>query len=92
MKRIFVLFLALVMTLCLLTGCAAWNRSLKSMGSDFAGGLNRTVTAYSYDGQEIQSWSGRIDIADEAPDGEIMFDLNGKRINIINAIVIVEEQ
>ena len=36
-----------------LCGCAGFQRGIKSIGSNITGGLNRTVTVYSYDGKKL---------------------------------------
>lgn len=78
---------ALVLSLC---GCASWSREWKSVKSDFAGGLNRTVTVYDYNGQPIKSWSGKIDLSES--ENEVFFDnAEGKRVIIHGGIVICEE-
>lgn len=72
-----------------LTGCASLSRAWKSFGSDVTGGLNRTVTAYSYDGDVLGQWSGKFDVSES--ENETFFDINGKRVIIQNAIIINEE-
>lgn len=73
-----------------LTGCASWERGWKSTVSDFNGGLDRTVTVYDYNGEEIKSWSGKFDISQS--ENEVYFDdQNGKRVIIHGGIVISEE-
>ena len=72
-----------------LTGCASWNRMWKSFGSDISGGLDRTVTVYSYDGDVLGQWSGKFDVSES--EQETYFDINGKRIIIQGGIVINEE-
>ena len=89
MKRIIagtLTFMLLVGSLC---GCAATERSLKTMKSEFGNGLDRTVTVYSYNGDKIDSWSGRFDV--ESTDGKTIFDNDGKRVIIQGGIVINEE-
>lgn len=88
-KKIFAAVLACVMLCILLTGCAGFSRGMKSIGSDFAGGLNRTVTVYDYNGGEIKSWTGKFDVSES--ENEVFFDLNGKRVIIHGGIVINEE-
>lgn len=88
-RRIFILILTLILCITCFAGCAAWNRELKSFTSDLAGGLNRTVTVYDYNGNEIRSWSGKIDISES--DNETWFDLNGKRTIIQGGIIIIQE-
>lgn len=73
-----------------LTACtAAQKRDLKTMSSDWSGGLDRTVTLYDYNGNEIRSWSGKFDVSDN--DQETYFDINGKRVIIKGGIVVNEE-
>lgn len=73
-----------------LSGCASCSRSMKSFTSDVNGGLDRTVTVYDYQGEEIQSWSGKFDLSES--ENEIFFDdADGKRVIIHGGIVISEE-
>ena len=73
-----------------LNGCgASFRRDMKSLGSDLGGGLDRTVSVYSYDGKLIKSYTGRFDVSDDS--GETYFDVDGKRIIIQGGIVINEE-
>ena len=89
-KRIIVLVILGVFMLVGLTGCASCQREWKSITSDFEGGLDRTVTVYDYNGEEIKSWSGKFDISQS--ENEIFFDdENGKRVIIHGGIVICEE-
>lgn len=89
MKRFIAICLILVTLMFCLSGCASWSRSLKSIGSDFSGGLDRTVTVYSYDGQILGQWSGKFDVSES--EQETYFDVNGKRVIIQGGIVINEE-
>lgn len=73
-------------TLC---GCESMQRGMKSIKSDMNGGLNRTVTVYDYNGEEIKSWSGKFDVS--SSENEVYFDVNGKRVIIHGGIVINEE-
>ena len=89
MKKKIAVFALLAIMMLSLAGCASWNRELKSFKSDVAGGLNRTVTAYSYDGDVLGQWSGKFDVSES--ENETFFDINGKRVIIQNAIIINEE-
>lgn len=90
MKKRFIAIAVLAILLCsLLAGCSSWNRDMKSIASDFSGGIDRTVTVYDYSGNEIKSWSGRFDMSES--ENEVFFDLNGKRVIIHGGIVIAEE-
>lgn len=73
-----------------MTGCASCSRTLKSFGSDLDGGLDRTVTLYDYNGNVLDSWSGKFDLS--SSEKEIYFDdQNGKRVIIHGGIVVAEE-
>lgn len=74
-----------------LTGCASLEREIKSTTSDITGGLNRHVIAYSHDGEKLGEWTGKIDIQTNGNGTKVLFDLNGKRIALYNAVVITEE-
>lgn len=88
MKRAFK-FIALLVVALLLFGCTEGTRRVfKSVTSNIAG-LERVVTVYSYDGDVIAEYRGRIDL--DYHDGRVLFELDGKRIAIYNAVVIAEE-
>ena len=89
MKKKIAVFALLATMMLALTGCASWGRAWKSFVSDITGGLNRTVTAYSYDGDVLGQWSGKFDVSES--ENETFFDINGKRVIIQNAIIINEE-
>ena len=89
MKKKIAVFALLATIVLALTGCASWSRAWKSFGSDVAGGLNRTVTVYSYDGDILGQWSGKFDVSES--ENETYFDVNGKRVIIHGGIVINEE-
>ncbi|QJC53950.1 hypothetical protein HGI30_22090 [Paenibacillus albicereus] len=85
--------------LAVIGGCTAWylsteggSRQLKTWKSNNAGGLERTVKVYDQGGNLLQQYDGRIDIQDTEFGNKVLFDLNGKRIVIYNATVIVEEK
>lgn len=89
MKKKIAVFALLAAMVLSLAGCASWSRALKSFGSDVSGGLNRTVTVYSYDGDILGQWSGKFDVSES--ENETYFDVNGKRVIIQGGIVINEE-
>ena len=72
-----------------LCGCAGFQRSIKSIGSNITGGLDRTVTIYSYDGKKLGEWSGKFDVS--SSEQETFFDIDGKRVILQNGIIINEE-
>lgn len=68
---------------------ASGQRAFKSQESNLGGGIERTVTVYSYNGDEIQSWTGKFDVTEN--DQETYFDIDGKRVIIQGGIIINEE-
>ena len=86
-----VLLIVLGITMLTLTGCESCSRSMKSLNSDFNGGLNRKITVYSQSGEKLREYSGKFDIETSAYGNKVLFDLNSKRVIIYNAIVISEE-
>ena len=80
--------LALLLTL---TGCGeSWERSKKDWDSEYNGGLERTISVYSYEGNLLKTYKGKCDI-EENELNKILFDIDGKRVIIYNAVVIAEE-
>lgn len=74
-----------------LCGCgASWKRVQKNWDSNIDGGLNREITVYDYNGNIIKKYQGKCDI--QTNENKVLFDLDGKRIIIYNAIVIAEEK
>ena len=90
MKKIIVIALAVLILMLSLCGCEGWKREMKSMQSDWTGGLNRTVTVYDYNGEPIKSWTGKFDVSSNTD--EVWFDIDGKRVIITGGIVINEEE
>ncbi len=82
-----ILSLALVLSI---AGCASMERWGKDVHSDLSGGLNRTVNIYSYNGNKIAAYEGKIDV-DIDDSGRVKFDLNGKRYIYSNALVEIIE-
>lgn len=61
-------------------------RAVIDQQSDFGGGLERTVTIYTADGEVIAQYKGKIDI--EGNDGGyVLFDFEGKRYTYYNCFV-----
>lgn len=73
------------------TGCASIERFTKTVVSDTTGGLDRHVIAYTNTGEVLGEWEGKIDIQENNSGTKVLFDLDGKRIVLYNAIVVVEE-
>lgn len=88
-KRIIAATLTCMLLVGSLCGCAGFQRSMKTIGSDISGGLDRTVTVYSYDGEKLGEWSGKFDVSSSTQ--ETFFDINGKRVILQGGIIINEE-
>lgn len=76
------------------TGCSSCERWRKDVGSDFSGGIDRTVYVYDVTGNLLKTYTGKIDIDGNTTDNKVKFDIsddNNRRVIIYNAIVIVEE-
>lgn len=71
-------------------GTESGKRALKSEMSNLHGGIERTVTVYDYNGNQINSWTGTFDVT--ASEHETYFDVDGKRVVIHGGIVINEER
>ena len=88
MKKVIFTVVLTIGIVCM-SGCASTQRKMKSTLSDLKGGLDRTLTVYDYNGQEIKSWTGKFDVSES--ENEVYFDLDGKRVIIHGGIVINEE-
>ena len=65
-------------------------RAVKTEKSNLSGGIDRTVTVYDYNGNQIDSWTGTFDVTNS--EYETYFDIDGKRVVIHGGIVINEER
>ena len=75
------------------TGCGeSWERTKKGYESEYGGGLNRTITVYDQNGKTIKEYKGKVDIQDSEYGNKVLFDLDGKRVVIYNAVVVAEEE
>ena len=92
MKKLLVLGTICLGAITCLTGCASWNRMTKSISSDLDGGLDRVVEVYDNNGNLLKTYEGKIDVQDTEYGNKVLFDLNGDRVVIYNATVIVEEK
>lgn len=84
------LVLGLVLTS--LAGCSeSFKRTAKDIDSNW-GGLNRVATVYDSNGNVIKRYEGKFDVQADQYGNKVKFDINGKRVLIYNATVIVEEK
>jgi predicted small secreted protein len=91
MKKKLVITAAAMAVLFVLAGCESWDRTVKDIGSGVHG-LNRTATVYDQAGNTIKTYKGRFDVEVNEYGNKVKFDLDGKRVLIYNATVIVEEE
>lgn len=70
---------------------ASFGRAVKSIKSNYGGGIERRITLYDYNGKVIQIWEGKFDVA-ETPKEVYFDDENGKRTIITNGIVVNQEK
>ena len=89
MKKI--ILIVLMAAVLFFTGCEEFSRSVKDMGSSISG-LERVATVYSGTGEEIAKYSGRFDVEGNDYGNKVKFDIDGRRIMIYNAVVIIEER
>ena len=68
---------------------ADFQRSWKTMKSNYTGGLNRCVIVYDYNGNELRRWEGKFDVSES--ENEVYFDYNNKRVIVHGGIIINEE-
>lgn len=81
-----VLLFAIIAMVTGCSGCASCSRSCVDIQSDFNGGLDRTVTVYTANGDIIATYKGKIDL-DSNEGGYVKFDFNGKRYIYYNCFV-----
>lgn len=88
MKKILVLTISLI-ALCSCT--ESTQRALKSIRSDWSGGLERKVEVFDYSGNLIKVYQGKFDVQ-ETSDNYIYFDMaDGRRIIVHGGIIVNEE-
>jgi len=82
----------LLVVVVMLMGCTAGQqRELKTIQSSWAGGLERTITVYNYDGSVLATYEGKIDIQ-SSEGGKVLFDYEGKRVIYYNMPISVIEK
>lgn len=90
-RKIITLILMTVLMIAVLCGCASLGRAGKDLKSDLNGGLERTLTVYTADGEVLKTYEGKIDLA-STEGGIVKFDLNGQRIMYYNCYIEVIEK
>lgn len=90
-KKIFFGIL-LLMSLIIFAGCQSMGRDIKTTQSEWVGGLDRHISVYSQSGTLLAEYDGKVDIEDTEYGNKVLFDLNGKRTIVYNAVVIIQEK
>lgn len=91
LKRKLAITTATLAVLFVLSGCESWERTVKDFGSSI-NGLQRVATVYDQGGNAIKTYKGKFDVEVNEYGNKVKFDLDGKRIMIYNATLIVEEE
>jgi hypothetical protein len=86
-----VIIVILITIFAIVINRASIQRGFKSLQSEYANGIDRTITVYDYNGEVVKTYSGKFDVT-ESETG-IMFDDSetGKRVIITGGIIINEE-
>ena len=88
MSKVIAVIIEVILMIALVGGCAMYNtrtesgkRHIKSWESETTGGIDRTVTVFDINGEEVARYQGRFDIEESSQEGvvKIKFDCNGKR-------------
>ena len=78
--------LPILLSACLLTGCASFDRACTDFKSDVTGGLQREINVYTANGDLMAHYEGKIDI-ETSEGGYVKFDFEGKRYIYYNCFV-----
>lgn len=87
-SKVIGVIIEIVVIASMIIGCGIYNthtesgkRRLKSWESETSGGINRTVTVFDIEGDELAKYTGKFDIEESSQEGvvKIKFDCEGKR-------------
>lgn len=73
-----------------LAGCTALDDTVTSFEADTKG-LERTVEVYSMTGELLKTYEGKKVRTEVNAGGQLMLNVDGKRIQIVNTSVIIEQ-
>lgn len=90
-KKIIVSAVVVAFGLVTLSGCTALEDKAKGFESDSVG-LHRVITVYSMDGKAIKQYEGKKVRTYTDDGGRLVINLDGKRIQVLNADVVIEEK
>ncbi len=91
-SKAILLGLVLALSLVIFAGCESMGRDIKTTQSEWVGGLDRHISVYSENGTLLAEYDGKVDIEDNEYGNKVLFDLNGKRTIVYNAVVIIQEK
>lgn len=72
-----------------MSGCTLFESAMKDFESDTKG-IDRVVTLYDYEGEQIAEWEGNMRLETATP-GEVSFIIDGKRTVIEGGIAVIQE-
>lgn len=87
-NTVILVLIEIILIAVLMFGCGFYNthtesgkRSLKTWDSEKSGGLQRTVTVFDMQGEEVAKYEGKFDVEESQSDGvvKVKFDVDGKR-------------
>ena len=87
-NTVILVLIEIILIAVLMFGCGFYNthtesgkRSLKTWDSEKSGGLQRTVTVFDMQGEEVAKYEGKFDVEESQSNGvvKVKFDINGKR-------------
>ena len=85
-------FILFIITMLVLTSCTeTFKRNMKSLRSEYSGGLYRKVEVYDYSGNLLRSYEGRFDVQETQSDFIYFDDEDGRRVIVHGGIIINEE-
>ena len=90
-----VALVAFALCSCTLTGCASFQRSLKSWDSNMQNGLQRSIEVYDINGEKIKEYSGKFDYEFDDKTGRILFDDENNKRHVIfpgTSTILIDEQ
>ena len=81
----------IILSLFSISSCTIFDDMSKDFESDTVG-LKRTIKVYSMTGEQLAEYSGNNVRTEFGDTGRFLANVDGKRIQIFNASVIVEEK
>ena len=74
----------------LLSGCTLWEDTVTNFKSNTEG-LDRKITVYSQTGEVLEEYEGENVRTEVNDGGQLLINLGDKRVQVMNANVIIEE-